>query len=115
MKLTVRKINEITRQMRILEQKGIAFTDFDFNMNLGDLFKDASDISDPYDKSLASTIKAFKDKGEVIDELKLLELLEVEHEINIPEITIELLKKASAPLPTSVIAMFSRYIKKESK
>lgn len=114
MKLTVKQINEITTQMGRLELENIAFADFEFNMNLGILYSETSTISSAYDKALSATIKAARDKGIVADQDQIFALLEKTHEIDVPEITVELLKKTGIPLPTSAMAMFIKYLKKDS-
>jgi hypothetical protein len=98
-KLKVSEINDITRQLQILEKNKVAFADFSFNLAIANLYGQCKVISEEYDKAIMGSVNEFKKLGTPVDPEEIDALLDKKHEIDVPEITEVNLKKTGEPLP----------------
>jgi elongation factor P hydroxylase len=114
-KLKVSEINDITRQLQILEKNKVAFADFPFNLAIANLYGQCKLISEEYDKAIMGSVNEFKKMGTPVEQEKIDALLEKKHEIDVPEITEANLKKTGDPLPMSVLSVLGKFIEPESK
>jgi len=111
-KLSQLAINEIGRQMNSMENLGIGFTDFDFNVLLAKWKNEVQLLSEAYDAAIDKCMAEKKKKGEVMTNADIDIILAKKHEVEIPEFTMDQVKSTASQLPVSVIAMLLKYVKK---